>query len=77
MKLASFPMGSVKGTIDRAKELLRRVERVAEIGMLFIELVYHHEARQQKFIRVLPRLFSLHLDAVNTVDNDQRAICDA
>ena len=59
------------------QSLRRRFERVAEIGMLLVELVDDHEPRQQEFIRVLPGLFGLHLDAVDAVDDDQRAVGDA
>ena len=54
----------------------RRFERVAKIGVLLVDLVDDHKPRQQKFVRVLPRLFGLDLDAVNAVNDDQRAIGD-
>ncbi len=42
--------------------------------MLFVQLVDDHEARQQKFVGVLPCLFGLHLNTVDAVNDDQGAI---
>ena len=56
---------------DRACKARRRgLESVSKIGVFLIDLVYDHKTRQKKFIRVLPRLFRLDLDAVNCVDYD-------
>src|SRR5687768_11765676 len=66
-----------KGNYRACKRLLCRVKCMAEIRMLLFELVYHHKARQHKFVCVLPRLFRLDLDAMNSVHNDQGTISNA
>ena len=50
---------------------------MSEIGAFLVDLVDDHKTRQQKFVRVLPRFFGLHFDAVDAVNDDQRAVGDA
>src|SRR5436190_10974107 len=59
------------------KTLGSRFESVSEIGVLLVDLVDDHEPRQQEFIRILPRLFCLNLDAVNAVNYDHRTVDNA
>jgi hypothetical protein len=42
---------------------------VPEIRVFLVEFVDDHEPRQHEFVRVLPGLFGLDLDAVDAVDD--------
>ena len=49
---------------------------MSKVGVLLVDLVDDHKPRQQEFVRVLPCFLGLHLDAMDTVDDDKSAIRD-
>src|SRR5205085_2005150 len=59
------------------KSILGRLQCLTKISMLFVELCDHHNAWNYELIGIGPRLFSLHFNAFDAVDDDDRAVCDA
>src|SRR5205085_9335861 len=57
--------------------ILGGLQRLAKISVLFVEFRDHHDAWNDELISIGPRLFSLHFDAFDAVDDDDGAVCDA
>src|SRR6202171_6848004 len=66
--------GQRKGNDRPAESVLRALERIAKVGMLFIQLGAYHHPRQDEFISIGPGLFRLHFDAFDCVYDDQGTV---
>jgi hypothetical protein len=56
------------------ESVLCSLQRGAKVCVLLVELGDHHDSRNHEFIGVGPRLFRLHFNAFDSVDNDDRAV---
>src|SRR6185503_7257713 len=49
----------------------------AEVCMFLVELGDHHHPRNHELVGISPRLFRLHFNAFDSVNDDDGAVCDA